>query len=110
MRRIFPDSLIGLVAGLLVAASFFFTVWTVDDSTTKTCQRQAQGAKAVPYLINTMDEFHQLLTLPPTKQSRQRQAELPPGEFKRETAILKALDTNLAEFVQIEHSLPKRTC
>lgn len=110
MRRIFPDALVGLLAGLALSASFFFTVIAVDSSQRAICHQQQRASIAVPYLINSMDDIHQLLTLPQTKTEKQRQQELPPEVLAREQRVIQSLNDNLATFVRIEHGLPPQHC
>lgn len=110
MRHIFPDSLLGLLAGIALSASFLFTVITVDNSQTNICRQQQRLSVATPYLINSMDDIHTLLTLPINKSERQRQKELPPDVLEKEQQVVQSLDDNLATFVRIEHKTPVQHC
>lgn len=110
MRRIFPESILGLLAGLTLAGSFLFTVLTVDSSQREICHRQQRSSVAVPYLINAMDDIHTLLTLPLNKSEKQRQKELSPSVLKKEQQVVQSLDDNLATFVRIERSQKPLTC
>lgn len=102
LRRIFPDSIVGLLAGLAFAASFLFTVFAVDSSQRQICHRQQATSIATPYLISSMDEIHQLLTLPRDKRQ--------PPESEKVKTLVDNLNSNLATFVRIERSQPRIHC
>lgn len=91
----------GLLAGLALAASFFFTVITVDESQTQICRRQARTQVAVPYLINSMDNIHSLLTIPAPKGHH---------ESPEVAKLVQSLDDNLATFVRIERNQKPISC
>lgn len=110
MRHIFPDAVLGFLVGLIMAASFLFTVVAVDHTQTQICVRQKHASVAVPYLISAMDEIHGLLTLPPDKSTAQRTKALPPKIRAAEQKLVSDLDKNLAMFVSIERGQPKIHC
>ena len=75
------------------------------------CRLQSRGLGAQPYLTASLDDIHALLVLPPSKMQQAARAQIPKRELRRELAIVKDLNANLAAYVTIERKLPHgRNC
>lgn len=82
-----------------------------QKSAKQSCTIQARGLAAQRYLTGSLDDIHALLTLPPSRAARRQQAQTPRWLLRRELAIVRSLNRNLAGYVRITRQQPHtRTC
>lgn len=81
---------------------------TTRSSDHKACVVQKYGLEAQVFLTGSLDDIHQLLTLPPP---RRRAVAVPSAELARELAIVRRLNANLEAYARAIAKRPKaRTC
>lgn len=105
--------LVGIVA-VAVLGAIGIAVWglvRITSNEHQVCKIQARGLSATPFLVNSLDEIHSLLTFPPTPAAQRQRETVPPKQLADELMLIGSLDRNLAQYVLIERQQPKsRDC
>lgn len=105
-------ALIALI--VLLAAANAYDTWKIftfggriSDDEHATCLIQKRGLEAQVYLTGVIGGIHDLLTLPPTSESRRQQAAIPPKRLRHELKIVRDLNANTFNYHWIESKQPR---